>query len=266
MPNIPLISRQNLLAFPNRNPGFDPGHVALTGGGVCRFSGVATLNKGMVNLLTGKGPDTVTATPVQKIVQFPGILQPSTTAGGFVFTSGINFVSDTVFTIAIIVYSTSLGTNNRPFGFGTTSTNGYSIQINTSGLPTMAVGATTGTFAITLAVNIPYFLVMGRSGTGTSLSYCLAKRLDTGAVLTATKTTSTAETTPTQVSIQTISNNNNHILGACAYIGGGAPSLTLYQELANDAWSFWYPYTVLDSLNWMQGFTAVDTIMGQICL
>lgn len=234
------------LAFPGgRAPGFDPNHVAMSGGGNCRFSSVNLGGAVHTNLLTGRRPDSTSGTLAQTVFSNAPFAK-FTSSTELIYSSGINLVAETAFFLAVIFYSTATTTTQTLYTYGSARANGYGIGLNATASPTLNINNSGLSTGLTYVANVPYFLVAGRFGTGTNQALILLKRLDTGQVTTATFTAATAETAPTVVHIGATSVAITGGIAAGAYIGGGAPSLAMYQAWALDPWSFWYPNRLQD--------------------
>ncbi len=245
--------------FPCRPPGFDPTHPMaqgmVPGHG---FSGVATpatnVVGGFINLLTAQ-PGVRAGTLAAKTDAYIGpTFAVASNTNHFDFAGQLG-EAEKLGTFGSIVINTGAGA----FFFNTSSTNagiaqgfttaGNAFNFNFNGVTTISSVTTTW------ATGVPYFFACSSKTNGTgvnSLAHFVVRNLKTGVIQ--------AETVSyTGITGANIGNGSYRIgdragalgltgnVAAMMYAPFLATKMQLYQW-ALDPWAFWYPYTVLDTL------------------
>lgn len=233
------------LAYPcGVRAGYDPSHIAATGGTV-RLSAVPSTanyirldpNAQLIGVINAAGPT----------YSVDGIMGPVLTYNGTQNTKGIQFnsepvVTDTSNTIAAIFSIASLAADIAIFN--NNHTNGSAsldLEILTTGVLEL-----NSSFVLitgpTLSVNVPYFVIASCTSGSTLF---VVKNLLSGqtTVTTSTTTYTAAANNLGTYNIGCFSPNGYSYNGSIAAVMYSNIRLSLPQALvwANDPWSFWYP-------------------------
>lgn len=243
---VPFLTQyRNPLAYPaGVAPGFDPGHVAARN---TRFSGVAYAG-GVINVQKGAPPSTITGTPTAGIDGVIGSYASHTSTASHDF-DGLSIANDIPsFTFATILQVNTLGgaANNIYLNSVAYGTGGIAFYLSTTGelkadnpgpYQTIASG-------LTLAVDIPYFIIfMGRTS-GASGASVLVKNLRTGVVaksgLFTNFSASTAPSGTHRVGNSTTAQPARSRIAAVMF-SGSILSDAAAEMWADDPWPFWYP-------------------------
>lgn len=238
MSGLQRIYRPNRLAYPGIAPGFDPAHVAMSGGGPCRLSAFAS-GTNFFNILNGaKGTTAGTNLTSGIDIIGPQVTFPASSAT----LTFPKTATDANLTLAVIInnivfFGHDTIIEDSPSGWDLRATNttfqvrnGAGSEVN-SGIPLVS----------------PCFYAVSFSAAAINF---LVVNLVTGQVQTATA----AGTTPVPngpgsgIFIGTFDNGGGQFLGKISHVMCVANFLSLSQLLqwAADPFSFWYPRTVSD--------------------
>lgn len=258
MPNIPILRRTNLLAFPNRNPGFDPSHPASNG---CICSWIPAPGGNAINLLTAKIAIKSAAFSTFSITPFGPGLTPATSQNEH-FTGLPTTVTTTGTVACICTVANASSATQQKLIVDSVGTGPFLV----SSLLKMFNGVTVSS-GLTIGNN-PYFFAI-TSNTSTGAVKFLVLNLATGQVTTATS--SSGGTTAYNFSSLYIginaSANNDPFTGSlnCGMVTSTELSMPQLLQWAADPWAFWCPYAVFDSFDWVVPAQAAG-LLGQICL
>lgn len=243
---MPKLVLRNPLALPADKAGFDPNHIALSGGATCFFSGVA--RRGNFIDLTRGVAGSVTGAPTRVVDGHIGDSVQYAAAAGNTFAGRATTAPRMTF--GAVVKWTNIAAGTYSFIFAnSTNTTGYNALFGGSdgSLNIRYGGINWGppTSAITLVNNVPYF-VAASIGPNANFNF-VAARLDNGQVRTGLAGPASASDTP----------NGTYVVGnwplmssfgivgkiaAVAYLNGYMAMPQLIQWAAAP-WDFWYPPT-----------------------
>lgn len=241
----PRRSTRSKLAFPvGRAPGFDPLHIALSGGGQCALSAIASPGPCFINLLKpsagpafSAGSGTLDSAMLSNIGLASGSKATATTA---VYSFQHPNFSATEQTAAAIFFLTSISLSTYQTILANTN-NTLMLLLNPSGL--ISAYSNGDNAVVAGQVGVPYFFAA--SGGGQLKINGVVVNLLTGQTYTMSN--------PLSAGIQSIASPTylaNNTSGISQSMGGYIAAATLIsnylslQQLlkwAEDPWGFWYP-------------------------
>ena len=262
MPQLSLLNTSSL-AFPGRTPSVDSSVL---------FSCVAA-NGNLINLATGK-PGAIAGTIGGRITNFgPTAFETGTGAVNAVNFAGQITALSTCTYSAIVrfnafgvaqlnpVFSTSNTTSGATLGLG-------NFNVNQGVLSVTHYGGTNFNSSYSVPLAVPHFIwasQINTSGTTFVVNF-VARNLNTGQTYSST-TSNTSTLTTANGTFQAFciaSNtgfNGQCDIAAAAIENVGLPIAAGLQRAA-DPWAFWYPRSVLQSLDWLTaGVTAPPPFM-----
>lgn len=268
-----LLPQHSKLNLPNRLPGADAQHPIVgrmaPGHG---FLGVARSGGGFTDLLTGK-PGTVNGTPITSMRSTigPAVSNNSVGTNDFTWTGKDSTSLDRQATFAGILIANAIG--NFIFTTGKVA-GGVSIgtQAGTGFIAIIWNGVLQINSTIAPALGVPHFVAISgnlkTSGNNTSYINAVMCNLVTGAISTSV-VTGQAGSTPTagDGTYQLLDRNNANLFVGWVATMAYAPycaSLARLYALAQNPWSIWYPYSVVDTLQWARMPTPIYALMPQI--
>ena len=247
----PLL-RRNPLQYPQGRPGVNLNHPASQKlQASCFASGARFLriDKPVISTFAG-----TTSTPL-----IDGILGPSircsTTFGAGGETHSFTVASaagGSPGTLACICRPASTGGNLGVLIAADTPGNAINYFYSNNLVLGNSLG---GASTITLTGDEPYFLAWTWPG-GATTEYLVATNLRTGKILSASRTSATSGA----ASVMAVMNAANQAAGMGGPLSHGMYSVKFLTQRqlfawANDPFSFWYPPTQLETLNWLRGAT-----------
>lgn len=236
-----LIVPRNRLVFPGTPPRFNPAHLAACGGPI-RLAAVASSGN-MINLLSG-----APGTPTTAIVNVTdGIIGPAATLNAStaqVSFSGLPVTTDTSFTAAAIVRFLTFPSYQAILHTSTAANQGYGFWLNNGNIMWREKGNNRASSGSTLTVGVQYFVVI--SGIMLLTANFVAKRLDTGKILTGSISLSGVTTATASNGTCTVGNApsvgtypvNGNLAAAMYAVSLLSPAQLL--QWADDPWSLWY--------------------------
>ena len=241
---LPFSAPRNQLAFPvGRAPGFDPMHIAAAGmSSGNALSAVTTVNRGMVNLLTGK-PLTIVGSPNTQVISPLGPSSLINTSGQE-YTASILSSTPTAVTEAAIIMLVAY--NASGYQFIVAGNNNSAMLYATEGINNQHVGIFLGgtnftTFASQL--NVPYFVACSVAPSK-QIAFVIVNLLN-GSLFTQTITgVNLPAGNGGTIAVANDPGSTADILNgyvAAAMYSTNYVSSNALRAWAADPWAFWYP-------------------------
>lgn len=236
----------NPLGFPGGVlPGFDPTHVALSGG-LCLFSGVAW-GATFANILSGTLAGTLTGSPTAKL--FEGIGPAfGTISGGNQSAEFVGSYASSVTTLTlagIFQQSTFQNSGSMVATSNAAGTSAAFIRQSSSGAINPVFGATSpGSTTFVCPTDVPYFLAVSMLATNPTIGNFVLVNLATGQITYETHNfANSSSQVPTNYWIGA---NPQRLFSAEQYTAAAMIATTFLSRerllaWAADPWSFWYP-------------------------
>ena len=248
--------RGNPLLFPiGRNPGVDPLHPASTG---LLFSGVAARGGAgcFTSLITGAS-GTPNGSPGFVFDSRMGPALGCTTNSNVVFSPFPSLLNSPIALTGAWIFKYVGNTANPQYAFNDNAAGANGFGVSNGGLYAYIGG--TGLpqgGSIALTAGVTYFIAMSavKSASGNATVYLVATRLDTGTITTGSITGSIgASAGDGNLYIGNRGTNTRQLDGNLAALMVSNRSLSASQLLAwaADPWAFWYPYTMLQTLDFL---------------
>lgn len=240
--------RGNRLAFPNRNPGFDPTHPAANGMANGYGASVIAASGNLIELLSGAVCSLGSSASAATVNLGPTVKFASSGSACSLAGRKASGTAATI-TFAAIIQFVSLGSSYQTLITGLNSSGNLVFSVDNSSA-IVYLGANVG--GITISAGIPYFLAFSVSGNSFAQ---VALNLKNGSILTNSGSNSrsiTSNNSTVYFGASSASSQNSNCYMAAAMYSPAYLSLPQLLAWAADPWAFWYPITYFDSLDWLK--------------